>query len=125
VIKLNFDNEGSDELAVSRGYDVHVFAIDPQGDTDAWDELKSSWRRPDESKVDAAESELAFCKLHPDSDFCLVHCTHGQDRTGYVTGKHRVKNDGWTKDRAYKEMRDHNFHWELRGLNEAWEDFNP
>jgi hypothetical protein len=123
VVKLNFDNEGTDTIAIQRGYDVQTFAIDPRGDTDLWDEMLSAWRRPDESRVSGALAILRRCKLHPDTDFCLVHCTHGQDRTGYIIGEYRVGEDGWPKARAYAEMLAHHFHAELHGLHEAWESF--
>lgn len=123
VIKLNFDTEGSDELAVKRGFDVKVLAIQPEGDQSVWDDFRSVWATPDPLKVDTALAQLAFCKSHPDTDFCLGHCTHGQDRTGYVFGKHRVLNDHWTKAAAYTEMLTHHFHPELHGVHEAWEQF--
>jgi protein tyrosine/serine phosphatase len=38
-----------------------------------------------------------------------VHCQHGSDRTGAMVGIWRVTRDGWTYDRAYKEMRNYYF----------------
>lgn len=40
----------------------------------------------------------------------LVHCTHGQDRTGIMTALYRLKNNHWTYDKAYKEMLDNGYH---------------
>jgi protein tyrosine/serine phosphatase len=54
----------------------------------------------------------------------LVHCTHGQDRTGWVVGAYRVLYEGVSKSVAYDEMLKHNFHEVLHGLHEAWEDFD-
>jgi hypothetical protein len=122
VIKLNFDTEGSDELAAKMGFDVHVLAIEPRGDQDWWDDLKSVFRQPDETIVEEAERLLS---LVAPTDFYIVHCTHGQDRTGYVIGRHRVEHDGWTKDAAYQEMVAHHFHSELHGVHEAWESYKP
>lgn len=122
VIKLNFDTEGSDDLAVKMGFDVHVLAIEPRGDQDWWDDLKSVFRQPDETIVQEAERLLSSATP---TDFFIVHCTHGQDRTGYVIGRHRVEHDGWTKDAAYQEMIVHHFHPELHGVHEAWESYQP
>lgn len=123
IIKLNYDNEGSDALALNLGFEVVYAPIQPQGDQDAWNDAIGTVERPDEARVELAEAVLAQCYAHPDTDFCLVHCTHGQDRTGYVVGKHRVLHETWTKDRAFREMLDHHFHWELVGLMVAWEAF--
>lgn len=122
VIKLNFDAEGSDSMAQTRGFDVHVLAIQPQGDQDLWDDVKSAFTKPDPSVVAQVDALLAASRTQP-GDFYLVHCTHGQDRTGYIIGRHRVLDDGWTKDRAYAEMVEHHFHAELHGVHEAWEQF--
>lgn len=34
----------------------------------------------------------------------LVHCTHGQDRTGLVVAAHRIHRMGWTVEAAFAEM---------------------
>ncbi len=125
VVKLNFDSEGSDRIAVDRGYDVHYLPVQPEGDQDVWDDAASVFKAPDEHSIESGLDVLRLCKAHPDTDFCLGHCTHGQDRTGYLFGRHRVENDGWSKSKAYSEMRAHNFHWELHGVADAWEDWTP
>ena len=122
VVKLNFDHEGSDAIAIAMGIDVHVLAIQPEGDQSIWNDLRSVFEGPDPTIVDQAEALLVTAT--PD-DVWLVHCTHGQDRTGYVIGRYRVLHDRWTKDAAYQEMRDHHFHPELHGVHEAWENFRP
>ncbi len=38
-----------------------------------------------------------------------VHCQHGADRTGCMVGIYREKYQGWSYDRAYKEMRKYGF----------------
>lgn len=123
VVKLNFETEGSDSLAAGRGWELLYLPIQPEGDQDAWDDATSVFASPDEATVAQAVTTLNICRLHPTTDFCLVHCTHGQDRTGYVVGRHRVTDDGWTLHRAYSEMIEHNFHWELVGLSVAWLKF--
>lgn len=120
VIKLNFDNEGSDALAVNLGIDVHVISIQPQGDQDLWDDIEGAFAQPDPMLIDKAEELLSGATT---DDVWLVHCTHGQDRTGLVIGRHRVLHDGWTKDAAYAEMLLNHFHPELHGVHEAWENF--
>ena len=121
VLKLNFElTEGSDDLARALGFEVHVVSIDPQGDRDVWDDLRSAFTRPDPILVQRA---LELLKTATADDVWLVHCTHGQDRTGLIVGMYRVLHDGWTKERAYKEMRDHHFHPALHGVHEAWEEF--
>ena len=124
VVKLNFDAEGSDAAAVAMGLDVHVEAIQPEGDVDVFDALANAFRRPSSTQIDQAETILSWSLGEPD-DFYLVHCTHGQDRTGLIIGMHRVLHDGWTKKAAYDEMLAHHFHPELHGLHETWEDFTP
>jgi hypothetical protein len=120
VIKLNFDREGVDGLAVTNGFNVVYLPVQPEGDQDLWDDFLSVWQSPDYRQIDEAEDELAFCLTHTETVFCLVHCTHGQDRTGYVIGVHRVLHDGWTKYAAFKEMQANHFHTELQGLYGAW-----
>jgi hypothetical protein len=125
VIKLNFIGEGSDAVAMDLGMDVVYVPIQPEGDQDVWDDLASTFKSPDEANVNHALTVMSGCLVHPDTDFCVVHCTHGQDRTGYLVGRFRVEHDGWSKSKAYSEMRAHNFHWELHGIADAWEDWTP
>lgn len=124
ILKLNFDKEGSDALAVKMGFELHYLPIQPEGDQDAIDDVLGTLKQPDSEQVFMAV--LVMTEAVDDKNvFLLVHCTHGQDRTGFIVGMHRVINDHWTKDRAYKEMREHHFHPELYGLHEAWEQFKP
>lgn len=43
----------------------------------------------------------------------FVHCDHGDDRTGIVIAAYRIKVQGWSTDRAFKEMVDSGFHSSL------------
>lgn len=125
IIKLNFDNEGgaTDALAESLiGADVHYLPIQPQGDTDLLDEVRNVFVHPDMERVGQA---VALLYMATDDDIWLVHCTHGQDRTGFVVGNYRVQHDGWSKTRAFDEMLAHEFHAALRGLHDAWEAIRP
>lgn len=38
-----------------------------------------------------------------------VHCAGGKHRTGVMTAIYRMEHDGWTADRAYREMRRYKF----------------
>lgn len=120
VIKLNFENEGSDRMAYGRGWELIYLPIQPEGDTDIWDEIGGLFTEPDEALVAKALAELDACRAHPDTDVCLVHCTHGQDRTGYMVGRLRVSSYGWSAHRAFAEMVAHDFHAEIVGLMTAW-----
>jgi tyrosine-protein phosphatase SIW14 len=61
---------------------------------------------PQPETVRAALSFLACPVHHP----ILVHCLHGQDRTGLIVALHRVRSEGWPKWRAWEEMVDHGYH---------------
>jgi len=39
----------------------------------------------------------------------FVHCAHGSDRTGCLVGIFRTSHDGWSYERAYREMRKYYF----------------
>lgn len=119
VVKLNFDSEYSDSTACIAGIIVHTMSIQPEGDKDLLDNITNTFVRPDPSVVEAAE------RLISPGMGTLVHCTHGQDRTGYLIGRYRVNHEGWSKEEAYLEMLKFGFHPELHGLHEAWEEFTP
>jgi len=53
----------------------------------------------------------------------FVHCSHGQDRTGLMIALHRMLVENWSKSDAEKEMLEHGFHKELRGLWGYWQAF--
>jgi protein-tyrosine phosphatase len=46
---------------------------------------------------------------HAKSEPVYVHCAHGSDRTGCMVGIWRVSQDGFSWDKAYKEMRQYYF----------------
>jgi tyrosine-protein phosphatase SIW14 len=45
----------------------------------------------------------------PASQPVYVHCVGGRHRTGVMTAVYRMTHDGWTPDRAFKEMKQYNF----------------
>jgi protein tyrosine/serine phosphatase len=49
----------------------------------------------------------------------FLHCAHGSDRTGCMVGIWRVTHDGWTYDKAYKEMRQYWFNPKFENLSGA------
>jgi Tyrosine phosphatase family len=65
-------------------------------------------------EIDAA---LSFGKV-------LVHCEHGQDRTGLVIAAYRVRKCGWTKEAAMAEALTLGYRKYLNfGLNKTWANF--
>lgn len=112
VIKLNFESEGSDQGASDAGIEVIYVPIEP--DENLMDVVKP---------VDSSHVAQALKALKLGN--ALVHCTHGQDRTGLVVGALRVEQFGWSKHQAWKEMLANHFHWELPGLMDWWLDFSP
>lgn len=56
---------------------------------------------------------------------CLVHCQHGEDRTGLIVATYRVTRCGWTKDVAWAEALRFGYRARLNfGLNRTWDKFN-
>jgi protein tyrosine/serine phosphatase len=81
-------------------------------------EQMSGFWTPDDKQVDRIEAWLADPKHRP----VLVHCLHGEDRTGLIIGLHRVFHDGWTPAKAYQEMLANGFHQLLVFLNHYYEE---
>lgn len=133
VAKLNFETEGSDDGARAIGIDVHEFGIEPRGDLDIISDLTHTLIHPDPTVVAAADSYIG--SFFPSSGentsstcpsgVLLVHCTHGQDRTGFEIGRYRVLKYHWTKAAAFSEMQANNFHTSLHGIYDTWEDWQP
>lgn len=63
------------------------------------------------SQPATAEETEHFLKLvnDPANWPVFVHCKGGRHRTGALTGVYRITHDGWTADRAFKEMLDYDF----------------
>lgn len=47
----------------------------------------------------------------------LVHCQHGADRTGAMSALYRIAVQGWTKERAIREMTEGGF-----GYHDIWQN---
>ena len=50
-----------------------------------------------------------------------VHCVGGRHRTGVMTAAYRMSEEGWTADRAFKEMKDFKFGADF--LHSEFKDF--
>lgn len=106
IVKLNASTEGSDEGAKAAGIEVIRIEIPPSGITNLFDV-------PDGSKVRRAVT------IANAGGGVLIHCTHGQDRTGLVIGLLRRRR-GMSVDDAWREMLGHNFHESMFGLVSYW-----
>ncbi len=76
------------------------------------------WTEPSQDFVNSVLKILADPSRHP----VLLHCQHGEDRTGMIVGLYRVTHNGWTAEQAYQEMSEYNFHPILQGLRHYWEN---
>lgn len=78
----------------------------------------SSWSRPDDAKVNQILELLRDQTRYP----ILIHCKHGEDRTGMMIGLHRVETESWTAQAAYDEMLKLGFHKSLRELDNYFKE---
>lgn len=78
----------------------------------------ASFSRPDDAKVAEILNILNDQTRYP----ILIHCHHGEDRTGLMIGLHRVFTDQWTPKAAYQEMLDLGFHTILTSLDRYYKD---
>jgi protein tyrosine/serine phosphatase len=78
----------------------------------------ASFSRPDDAKVAEILDLLNDQTRYP----ILIHCKHGEDRTGLMIGLHRVFTDQWTPKAAYQEMLDLGFHTILVSLDRYYKD---
>jgi len=114
VVKLNTESEGSDKGARAMGLTVHDLPIPPLGEgAGLISEAEGLFEKPDPAKVEQALEIMA-------AGNCLLHCTHGQDRTGHVASLYRVRYDGWTTLAAWKEALELGYHVEFLALDWAW-----
>lgn len=104
VIKLNEESEGSDDAARALGMEVIYLPINLS---------EQLVFRPRYEDVKAAVDAM--------QDYSIVHCTHGEDRTGLVVACHRVWKENWPKSLAEAEMKQRGFHAGLLGLELFWE----
>jgi len=109
TLKLDRESEGHDDPAFVH---VHVVAIPP------WTGGVDFASGPDPQQVDEIEAVLR--SIPGSGGRWLIHCVHGQDRTGVVVGMYRVLG-GWPVAKAKAEMDAYGFHDSLLGLRAAWD----
>ena len=119
-IKLDFDDEGTDDLARVAGIEVRMLGIEPRVDPDGLiPAIAEVIERPAADHIAAIKAAVQEIKADGQSGW-LIHCKNGHDRTGLVVGFVRIAVDGWTKAQAWHEMLARGFHPELIGLLREW-----
>jgi hypothetical protein len=125
VVKLNLKSEGSDDLAEKLEMRVCYRPIT----------IESQVGWPPDARLTNEYIDGTLAVIVPGTFF---HCGSdkrtrskldrelnsqgGQDRTGLICGCYRVRKQGWSKARAQQEMESFEFHKELHGLWDFWED---
>lgn len=131
VLKLDFaGSEGSDDGAVSAGLRLHYLPINPT--TSIARAVASlgltELLRPDSATMASIRHLIREIRDdnassgHP-GRVMLIHCSHGWDRTGLVSGMVLVLNGDMGKEAAYQYMLATGFHWEHVGLWREWRVF--
>jgi hypothetical protein len=131
VLKLDFaGSEGSDDGAVAAGLRVHYLPINPTTSIAravAFLGL-TELLRPDSATM--ASIRHLIREVRDDNArggrperVMLIHCSHGWDRTGLVSGMVLVLNGDMGKETAYQYMLATGFHWEHVGLWREWRVF--
>lgn len=69
----------------------------------------SPWTKM-ETREEAQVEEVLRILADPARRPVYIHCKHGEDRTGMLVGLHRVRNEGWTPEKAWAEMKRLHFH---------------
>jgi protein tyrosine/serine phosphatase len=60
----------------------------------------SGWRSPSNQEMSKIQDVLIHAPEYP----VFIHCRHGKDRTGLSIGVYRVRQENWSKEKAYEEM---------------------
>ena len=132
VIKLNFSHESqasADEATVASrfGIKVHDLAINPT--SSVWRALLSFGMtevlRPNSEVMAKIKALIVEAKTDGRKRVFLIHCTHGWDRTGLVSGMVLVTNGDMSKDEAWRYMVFSDFHRAHIGLLREWRAFEP
>ena len=95
------------------GWTVDSIPLYPEDDQ-PW----SVFVMPNTPDVNQAVSDILAA--HAAGSVVVWHCTHGQDRTGLVSGLVGMQLLGWTKEEAWQDMLAHGFHWALPDLDAYW-----
>jgi len=94
LINLTSDDASPDEKAMAEKAGLGYFQI------------------PMTTRVVPTVAQLAeFMKIvnDPANQPVYVHCVGGKHRTGVMTAAYRMAHDGWTAERAFKEMKQFKF----------------
>lgn len=110
IVKLNFPCEGTDTGAAKYGIKVLDFWMPPSS------LFQAIFGSPDDDLVAATIAAVCDEGNWP----LLLHCLHGQDRTGLVAAQFRVIKQNWPIAQARGEMLMMGFHPELIDLDRVW-----
>jgi protein tyrosine/serine phosphatase len=117
VVKLNTEEEGSENGARALGLTVRGEFEIPMSDGGLVSDAEALFVRPSAELLEGALAVMA-------EGNCLLHCAHGQDRTGLLAALWRVRHDGWSTARAWEEALELGYHVEFVGLDRSWWDEN-
>jgi hypothetical protein len=106
IVKLDTEAEGSDNAAKMLGIQVHYFPI-------------TFRQQMGLDPIDLAAMDRLILSLPRYG--VIVHCLHGEDRTGFFCARWRMLRDGWSKQAAENEMMNDNFHTSELGLYWLWQ----
>jgi protein tyrosine phosphatase (PTP) superfamily phosphohydrolase (DUF442 family) len=66
----------------------------------------SYWVLPSRKEIERFFSIVEDDTMRP----IFIHCLHGSDRTGMFSAMYRIRQENWTADQAYAEMKQAGFH---------------
>ena len=98
VIDLQADGENADEPQRVAAAGMRFFQI------------------PRTTRVPPTAEQLALFRQivnDPAHQPVYVHCAGGRHRTGVMTAVYRMEDEGWTADRAFREMKQYKFGWDF------------
>lgn len=78
-------------------------------------------RPPDEKEI----HNFFDAVLDPDNQPVYFHCALGKDRTGTMAALYRMEVDGWTADKALREMDAFGAHGIYKSLHEFVKNYKP
>jgi hypothetical protein len=121
ILKLNFPEEGSDDGARARGMRVLDLGINPRTDANGVAVVAEVFIVPDGKVWVAIENAIREIPVSDDGKrFWLIHCVHGNDRTGLVVAYALHTVFGWSKTAALREAVRQGYHLGLVGLDLRW-----
>ena len=107
---------GADYAALAKLGVKTIIDLQADGPMDSADFVKDvgmTYRRiPMTTRVPPTEKQIAeFLSIvnDPAQQPVYVHCAGGRHRTGVMTAVYRMTNEGWTGERAFKEMKQYKY----------------